>query len=65
MPAIEAPSVDDLTIGAVETTADRLPLRLVGGSEVSTLLAWYPRLARAMPGERAVYEVELGGRAVH
>ncbi len=65
MQTIEAPSVDDLTIEAVETTADRLTFRLAGGSEVSAPLAWYPRLARATPDERAVYEVEPGSRAVH
>lgn len=65
MPTVEAPLVDDLTVEAVETTADRLTLRLTGGSEVSAPLDWYPRLARATPEERAVYEVEPGGRAVH
>ncbi|NVZ07836.1 DUF2442 domain-containing protein [Allochromatium humboldtianum] len=49
----------------IECTEDELVVRLVDGRIISVPLAWFPRLANAMPPERAQFELLGDGRGIH
>ena len=49
--------VGDLSARSVECTATELIVTLRDGRRIATPLAWYPRLNRASPAARAIYEI--------
>ena len=49
----------------IECTEDELVVRLVDGRVISVPLAWFPRLANAMPPERAQFELLGDGQGIH
>jgi hypothetical protein len=49
--------VGDLRPRSVEFTASELVVTLADGRKIATPLAWYPRLTKATPAQRANYEI--------
>ena len=49
--------VGDLRARSVECTTTELIVTLRDGRRIATPLAWYPRLDRASPGQRANYDI--------
>jgi hypothetical protein len=49
----------------VHCTDDELVVGLADGRTLSAPLAWFPRLAAARPGDRAVFELLGGGQGIH
>ena len=49
--------VDDLRARSVECTTTELIVTLRDGRRIATPLAWYPRLDRASPGQRANFDI--------
>jgi len=49
----------------VQCTDDELIVTLVDGRRVSTPLAWFPRLLRATPKQRANWRLIGGGIGIH
>lgn len=49
----------------VAVTADELSVRLTDGRRISVPLAWFPRLLRATPAERAHFELIGDGQGIH
>lgn len=49
----------------VDVTEDALIVHLSDGRTLSVPVAWYPRLERATPGERAAWELIGGGTGIH
>ncbi len=52
-------------IEAVYFTRDSLVVDLIDGRTISVPLAWYPKLLRASPKERAHWEICGGGYGIH
>jgi len=50
---------------AVTCTDDALVVDLADGRTISVPLAWYPRLLRASPEQRANYQLSGGGYGIH
>jgi hypothetical protein len=57
--------VADLRVDAVETRDHRLVVRIRDGREISTPLAWFPRLAAATPEQRANWRTIGAGTGIH
>lgn len=55
----------DSRIEAVYFIRDSLVVDLVDGRSISAPLAWYPKLLRATPQERACWKISGGGYGVH
>jgi len=49
--------VGDLRPRAVEFTRSELVVTLSDGRKIATPLSWYPRLKRALPKQRANFEI--------
>ena len=62
--ALEWGRVDSAALG-VGVTEDSLTVELADGRSISVPLAWYPRLAHAMPDERRNWRSIGGGEGVH
>lgn len=52
-------------IAGVACTEDSLGVDLVDGRTVSVPLAWYPRLLRATPMQRANFQLSGAGYGIH
>jgi hypothetical protein len=50
---------------AVTVSDDTLTVDLTDGRTISAPIAWYPRLARATPGERRNWRLIGGGEGIH
>lgn len=55
----------DERVEAVHFTRDSLVVDLMDGRSISVPLAWYPRLLKANPKERASWEICGGGYGIH
>jgi len=55
----------DLSIANVRFDAERLTVDLTDGRTVSVPLAWYPRLFKATPQQRANWQIAGGGHGIH
>jgi hypothetical protein len=62
--AISAVEIDP-RVQAVAVSDDRLEVSLRDGRTISAPLAWFPRLAKADPQARAVWEPSAAGLGVH
>jgi len=49
----------------VSVSADELSVLLADGRRVSVPLAWFPRLHRATPAQRARFEILGDGQGIH
>lgn len=49
----------------VSCTDDELRVSLADGRCLSVPIIWFPRLAQALPEQRAVYELMGGGQGIH
>ena len=49
----------------IECTDDELIVGLIDGRVLSVPLAWFPRLANALPDERARFELLGDGQGIH
>jgi hypothetical protein len=49
----------------VTVSEDTLSVELADGRTIAAPLAWYPRLAHAMPEERNDWRLIAGGRGIH
>ena len=49
----------------VSVSEDEFSVLLADGRRVSAPLAWFPRLLRASPAQRAHFEIIGDGRAIH
>jgi hypothetical protein len=49
----------------VRVSEDTLAVDLADGRTISVPLAWYPRLLRATPTQRAKWEIAGGGYGIH
>lgn len=61
---ILAPNADE-RVKDVRITDDTLSVDLMDGRTITVPLAWYPRLAKASPAERARWEVSGAGYGIH
>lgn len=59
-----APNVDPRAI-EVDVSDDELSVVLADGRRIAVPLAWFPRLLRATPEERAKFEILGGGVGIH
>jgi hypothetical protein len=57
--------VADERVSDVRCTDDTLVVDLMDGRTISVPLAWYPRLARATPAQRARWETCGAGFGIH
>jgi hypothetical protein len=57
--------VEDMTIHAIETTADTLLIDLSDGRPISIPMAWYPRLWHRSETERANWRLIGRGVGIH
>jgi Protein of unknown function (DUF2442) len=55
----------DERVAGVEITDDVLAVSLMDGRTISVPLAWYPRLLKATPAERARWQLAGGGYGIH
>ena len=55
----------DPRVRTVHVDDERLSVELVDGRTVTAPLAWFPRLAKATPGQRARWEIVAAGRGIH
>ena len=55
----------DERVSDVRCTDDTLSVDLMDGRTISVPLAWYPRLAKASPDERANWQTCGGGYGIH
>ena len=55
----------DTRVKSVSIDADRLTVELMDGRAISAPLAWYPRLSRASPEQRARWKIAGGGYGLH
>jgi hypothetical protein len=62
--AILAVEIDPRVEG-VSVTDDSLQVTLRDGRTISAPLAWFPKLARANPKERAAWEPAAAGLGIH
>jgi hypothetical protein len=60
-----SPRKVDERVEAVYFTRDSLIVDLMDGRSISVPLAWYPRLQKATPKERAHWEICGGGHGIH
>ena len=58
-------SLTDERVSNVRCTNDTLIVDLMDGRTISAPLAWYPRLARGTPEQRAAWERSGGGFGIH
>ena len=58
-------SETDLRIMSVNIDSDRLTVELMDGRAIAVPLAWYPRLAAAMPEQLENWELAGGGYGIH
>jgi uncharacterized protein DUF2442 len=49
----------------VQVTADSLRVVLTDGRSISAPLSWYPRLLKASPADRGLWELSAAGQGVH
>lgn len=49
----------------VSFTSDSLVVRLRDGRVISVPLSWFPRLAKASPKDRSVWEESAAGHGIH
>ena len=61
---ILAPNADE-RVKDVRIADDTLSVDLMDGRTITVPLAWYPRLAKASPAERANWEVSGAGYGIH
>jgi len=65
-PCFHSPKVDpDPTAVEVEVSDAALRIVLSDGRELSTPLAWFPRLAHATPVQRAHWKLAGAGYGIH
>jgi hypothetical protein len=57
--------VTDERVSDVRCTDDTLTVDLMDGRTISVPLAWYLRLARGTPAQRAKWEACAGGYGIH
>ena len=57
--------VTDERVSDVRCTDDTLTVDLMDGRTISVPLAWYPRLARGTPAQRANWRTCAGGSGIH
>ena len=55
----------DERVSDVHCDEDRLTVDLMDGRTIAVPLAWYPRLERATPAERARWQIAGGGYGIH
>jgi hypothetical protein len=55
----------DERVSDVEVSSDTLSVSLRDGRTISVPLAWYPRLLKATPRERANWQIAGGGYGIH
>ena len=55
----------DERVEAVHFTRDSLVVDLMDGRSISVPLTWYPRLLKATPRQRALWEICGGGYGIH
>ena len=55
----------DERVSDVRCTDETLTVDLMDGRTISVPLAWYPRLARGTPAERAHWQASAGGYGIH
>lgn len=55
----------DPRVEAVYFTRDSLVVDLMDGRSISAPLAWYPKLMRATPRERAYWKIAGAGYGIH
>jgi len=58
-------SAADERVKTVSFDEDRLIVDLMDGRTIAVPLAWYPRLARATPEQRADWQLAGGGYGIH
>ncbi len=61
---ISAIEIDE-RVAAVRVTDEALIVTLRDGRSISAPLAWFPRLAKATPADRAIWELSAAGYGVH
>ena len=52
-------------VKAVRFTDEKLTVDLEAGRTITVPLAWYPRLLRASPSQRANWQIAGGGFGIH
>ncbi|MGD9812021.1 MAG: DUF2442 domain-containing protein [Sphingobium sp.] len=57
--------IADERVSDVRCTDESLVVDLMDGRTISVPLAWYPRLARATPEQRADWQACAGGYGIH
>ncbi len=55
----------DIRVRDVAVSEDELTVALMDGRTIAVPLAWYPRLAKGTPEQRARWEVAGGGYGIH
>jgi hypothetical protein len=55
----------DTRVETVYFTRNSLVVDLIDGRSISAPLAWYPKLLRATPRERAHWKISGGGYGIH
>lgn len=55
----------DERVRDVEITDEILSVDLMDGRRISVPLVWYPRLLRASPEQRTIWQVSGGGYGIH
>lgn len=55
----------DERVTDVHCTADTLTVELMDGRTISVPVAWFPRLARGTPEQRANWQASAGGLGIH
>ncbi len=55
----------DPRVASVVVSEHALTVALRDGREIAVPLAWFPRLAKANPSERAVWEISAAGHGIH
>ena len=54
-----------MRVRSVSIDEERLSVELMDGRAIAVPLAWYPRLAKASPAQRANWELAGGGYGIH
>lgn len=57
--------IADARVADVRCDDSSLTVDLADGRSISAPLAWYPRLLRATPEQRAIWEPSAGGYGIH
>ena len=55
----------DPRVASVLVSEHTLTVALRDGREIAVPLAWFPRLAKATPRERTVWEISAAGHGIH